>query len=222
MKGTLTPKVKICCISSIQEARIAIKYGATSIGLVAEMPSGPGVINDTLIADISASIPSKISTYLLTSKSTSLEIIEHHKKVNTSTIQIVDYLKQGNYDDIRLGLPGVDIVQVIHVLNKASIEKAIELAPLVDYLLLDSGNPNLRVKELGGTGKTHNWEISKIIREEVGIPIYLAGGLNSSNINRAIQTVQPYGIDLCSGVRTNDQLDENKLKEFFEAIKNNN
>jgi phosphoribosylanthranilate isomerase len=83
---------------------------------------------------------------------------------------------------------------------------------------LDSGNPNLFVKELGGTGRTHNWELSRKIRESIKVPIFLAGGLNQDNVRSAIETVEPYGVDLCSGVRTNGNLDEIKLEAFFKAI----
>ena len=220
MKPTLHPKVKICCISSIAEAKLAIENGADAIGLVGEMPSGPGIISDELIKKIASIIPPSISSFLLTSETTTTKIIEHHKKVNTNTIQIVDKLTKGNYQDLRIKLPEIDIVQVIHVIGEESITEALNIAPFVDYLLLDSGNPNLKIKTLGGTGKVHNWEISKRIRESVKIPVFLAGGLNSQNIKAAINKVQPFGVDLCSGVRTNGKLDERKLKSFFDTVKN--
>lgn len=219
MKGTLDPKVKICCISSIAEAQMAISYGASAIGLVSAMPSGPGVISDQLIKQIAETIPSHIDTFLLTSKSCANEIIEQHEKFKTNTIQIVDAIEDEAYPKLRKHLPGVTLVQVIHVLNKESITEAIRIAPFIDQILLDSGNPNLKVKELGGTGNVHNWNISKTIREELDIPVYLAGGLKSTNIKQAINVVQAYGIDLCSGLRTNGNLDEQKLAAFFAAVK---
>lgn len=212
------PRVKICCISSIQEAQIAIHYGASALGLVGNMPSGPGVIQDELIYEIAKSVPPPVSTFLLTSEREPAAVIDHYKKVHTSTIQIVDALHDRQYEKIRKELPSVKLVQVIHVLDNHSVDDAIEISEMVDAILLDSGNPNLSVKELGGTGRTHNWELSKKIRESIRIPIFLAGGLNKDNVKRAIDFVQPYGIDLCSGVRTNGQLDERKLEEFFRAI----
>ena len=132
---------------------------------------------------------------------------------------MVDALKEGSYDEIRTALPMVKLVQVIHVLDETSVEAALHIATKVDAILLDSGNPNLEVKELGGTGRVHNWEWSKTIREEVEIPVFLAGGLNPTNVREAIAYVQPFGLDLCSGVRTNGQLDPKKLHAFFSAIK---
>ena len=210
--------IKICCINSIEEANLAIEAGASALGLVGHMPSGPGIISDDLIAEIAASVPDHIETFLLTSETKFDDIIKHHSKVNTSTIQIVDALAQGTHNQIKQALPNINIVQVLHVLNKDSIEEAIEISKFVDCILLDSGNPDLVTKELGGTGRTHNWEISKTIVEKVNIPVFLAGGLNPSNASKAIREVKPYGLDLCSGVRTNGHLDVEKLTSFFTAI----
>lgn len=212
------PRVKICCIGSIEEAKIAVELGASALGLVGKMPSGPGVIDDELINQIARAVPPPISTFLLTSETKPKDIIAHYKKVYTSTIQIVDELENRGYELIHHELPNVKLVQVIHVIDDKSVKEAIEISKYVDAILLDSGNPNLPVKELGGTGRTHSWELSRKIRESIPIPIFLAGGLNKDNVKQAIETVHPFGIDLCSGVRTNGQLDKNKLREFFNAV----
>jgi phosphoribosylanthranilate isomerase len=211
-------KVKICCISSIEEAKLAIAHGAAAIGLVGRMPSGPGIITDELINSIAKTVIPPIDSFLLTSETTAEAIIAHHNKVNTTTIQMVDALSGREYHKIREAIPHVKLVQVIHVLDEKAVQEAIEISEWVDAILLDSGNPNLSTKVLGGTGKTHNWDLSKKIRENISIPTYLAGGINKDNIRMAIDHVQPYGIDLCSSVRTNGQLDERKLEELFKAL----
>lgn len=211
-------RVKICCISSMEEAKLAIKHGASTLGLVGNMPSGPGVIDNKLIGEIVKSIPPAVSTFLLTSETTAEDIIVHYRKVNTTTIQIVDKLPVSQYQTLRRELPNVKLVQVIHVTDENSVKEAVEASAFVDAILLDSGNPNLQIKELGGTGRTHNWELSKQIRESIDIPLFLAGGLNKDNVKEAIEKVQPFGVDLCSGVRTNGKLDEEKLTAFFKEI----
>ena len=213
------PKVKICCISSPEEAKIAIKHGASALGLVGHMPSGPGIIEDYLIHQIAKSVPPPIATFLLTSETEATAIVKHYQKVHTTTIQIVDALTDRQYAAIRNEIPHVKLVQVIHVIDENSVQEAIEISEFVDAILLDSGNPNLATKELGGTGRTHNWDLSRKIRESISIPLFLAGGLNKENVRQAIDAVQPFGIDLCSGVRTNGKLDERKLDEFFRAIR---
>lgn len=218
MPSKSKPKVKICCISSIQEAQIAIECGASVLGLVGPMPSGPGIIDDKLIASIAKTIPTDIETFLLTSETNAEKIIAHHNLVNTTSIQLVDELPLRDYEQIRQQLPTIKLIQVIHVIDENSVTQAIEISEYVDVILLDSGNPNLAVKELGGTGRTHNWNLSKKIRDGIKIPLFLAGGLNQQNVKQAIDFVQPYGIDLCSSVRTNDKLDRQKLINFFKAI----
>ena len=218
MEETTKPRVKICCIRSKAEAHTAIQYGASALGLVGNMPSGPGIIPDNLIFEIAQIVPTAIDTFLLTSETNPDEIIKHQQRVKTNTIQIVDKLASGTYADIKTALPNIKLVQVIHVLDEKSVAEAIKISEEVDYLLLDSGNPNAKIKELGGTGRVHNWELSRAIRKAINIPIFLAGGLNPENVNQAIEKVQPFGLDLCTGVRTKDKLNEAKLEKFFNSI----
>jgi phosphoribosylanthranilate isomerase len=242
MKPTRTPRVKICCIASVDEAALAIDCGASALGLVSHMPSGPGVISDELIAEIAAIAPPAIGTFLLTSRQRVTDIIAQQRFCRTNTIQICDHLAVGTYRDLKDALPGISVVQVVHVTpyvetgrapsrsapgdaaghvstgNPECIEEAAHIAPHVDAILLDSGNQKLAVKELGGTGRTHDWALSRAVRERVAIPLFLAGGLTPENVGRAIEEVGPFALDVCSGVRTEGKLDVIKLKRFFSAV----
>ena len=211
-------RIKICCIGSESEARMAIGFGASAIGLVGKMPSGPGPIEDELIAAIAKSTPPPVATFLLTSETSAAEIIAHHLRTFTNTIQLVDELQENSYEKIRAALPAIKLVQVIHVVDDYSVEEALKISGYVDAILLDSGNPKLKIKELGGTGRVHNWLISRKIKEQVKIPVFLAGGLNAGNVKQAITVVEPFGVDVCSGVRLNGLLDEKKLDAFFNAV----
>jgi phosphoribosylanthranilate isomerase len=219
MKPTSTPRVKICCISSPEEAALAVECGASALGLVSQMPSGPGVISDEQIAEIAATVPPAVGTFLLTSRQTVAEIIEQQRFCRTNTIQICDQLTVGTHRDLKDALPGISVVQVIHVTGTESVEEAARVAPHVDAILLDSGNQKLAVKELGGTGRTHDWRLSREIRERIGIPLFLAGGLTPENVGRAIDEVGPFGLDLCTSVRTDGRLDGAKLRAFFAAVR---
>ena len=179
------------------------------------MPSGPGPISDELIRQIAKTVPPPVATFMLTSETMVNEIIEHHQLTNTNTIQIVDSLSSGSYADLRAALHSVKIVQVVHVIDESSVEEALEISGMVDAILLDSGNPKLKVKELGGTGRVHNWQLSRIIMENAKCPVFLAGGLNPDNVRQAIEEVQPFAVDVCSGVRTDGKLDRQKLELFF-------
>lgn len=222
MKPTTTPRVKICCIASVDEAWMAIEHGASAIGLVSEMPSGPGPISDELIAEIAAIVPPGVSSFLLTCRQDVGSIIDQQRRLGVNTIQLCDRLPAGSHRELRQGSPGVSLVQVVHVTGPEAVEEAIAVAPHVDAVLLDSGNQSLAVKELGGTGRTHDWSLSRRIREAIEVPLFLAGGLKPDNVAAAIQEVQPFGIDVCSGLRPNGALDRHKLAEFFKQIRGSN
>jgi len=197
---------------------MAIDAGASAVGLVSAMPSGPGPIPEELIAEIAATIPPGVSSFLLTCLQDAASIIEQQRRLGVNTIQICDRLTQGSYQDLREALPGVSLVQVVHVTGPEAVDEAVAVAPKVDAILLDSGNQSLAIKELGGTGRTHDWTLSRKIREAIEVPLFLAGGLNPSNVAAAIREVQPFGIDVCSGLRTNSNLDREKLETFFDRI----
>jgi phosphoribosylanthranilate isomerase len=197
---------------------MAIRYGASALGFVSAMPSGPGPISEELIAEIMPRVPTEILTFLLTSKQDSPSIIDQQRRTKANTVQLVDTVSFETYRELRTALPGISIVQVVHVAGSDAIDAAHSIAPFVDALLLDSGNPNLAVKQLGGTGRVHDWTISRIICAELAKPVYLAGGLNPENVAEAIRLVRPFGVDLCSGVRTNGALDEEKLSRFFDRV----
>jgi phosphoribosylanthranilate isomerase len=212
-----SPRVKICCIMSHAEAAVAIGAGADAIGLVSAMPSGPGPIGEELIASIAAATPPPVATFLLTSRQSTAEVIAQHRRCRTTAIQIVDRLAEGAHAALREALPGVRLVQVVHVQGPESVDEAVRLAPHVDALLLDSGNQRAAVRELGGTGRVHDWSLSRLIRQAVSKPVFLAGGLRPENVGEALAAVGPFGVDVCSGVRTGGRLDPAKVAAFIRA-----
>ena len=214
-----TPRVKICCICSLEEAWTGIDHGASALGLVSEMPSGPGVISESLIADIARRIPPFVSSVLLTSKRSPSEIIEQHSRCGTNAIQICDDLDPDGLDEVASALPGIDIIKVIHVHGGGSIKEAETISRHVDGILLDSGSKGGSLVELGGTGRTHNWDISRRIVEAVEVLVILAGGLNPGNVADAIKQVRPFAVDVCSGVRTGGSLDADKLRSLMSRIR---
>ena len=211
----LKPHIKICCISTMAEAALAVRCGADAVGLVSAMPSGPGVITEELIAEIAATVPPGVATFLLTSRTDALGIIAQQRRTRVNTIQLCDRVSADCLRELRDALPGIALVQVIHVTGEESMAEAVAVADKVDAVLLDSGNQKLAVKELGGTGRTHDWKFSRAIVQAVNVPVFLAGGLNSENVAQAIEQVRPYGLDICSGVRMNGKLHKQRLEEFI-------
>lgn len=219
MKPSPWPRVKICCIASVEEAWLAIDHGASALGLVSAMPSGPGPISEQLIKEIAAHIPPGVSSFLLTCKQDVDAIVDQQRRLGVNTVQICDRLDEVDHRLLRQAMPAVSLVQVVHVTGPESVVEAVAVAPHVNAILLDSGNQSLPVKELGGTGRTHDWKLSKQIRETVTVPLFLAGGLNGTNVADAIHQVAPFGVDVCSGVRTDGKLDKIKLASFFDAVR---
>jgi len=212
--------VKICCIASIEEARLALSAGASALGLVSAMPSGPGVISDDRVAEVAAAMRGEaVRTFLLTARTRAEDIAAQHLASGTTTLQLVDHVPLPELRRLRALCPGVEIVQVIHVTDERVLAEAEAAAPLVDALLLDSGNPALAVKELGGTGRTHDWALSRRIRDAVHPrPLWLAGGLQAGNVGEAVARVAPHGVDLCSSVRVAGRLDAGRLSAFMRAV----
>lgn len=216
----MSPVIKVCCIASLAEAQLAVAAGADALGLVSAMPSGPGVIDDAAIAAIAAAVPRPTRTFLLTARTGADAIAEQHARAGTTTLQLVDQVPHDELRRLRRLCPGVELVQVVHVTGEASVDEAVAAAPLVDALLLDSGHPGAAVKELGGTGRTHDWALSRRIRDAIHPrPLFLAGGLHAGNVAQALAAVRPQGLDLCSRVRTAAQLDAHKLREFVAAAR---
>jgi len=211
----MKPRIKICCISTVAEAKLAVRCGANAVGLVSAMPSGPGVIAEETIAKIAATVPPGVSTFLLTSRTDASGIIAQQRRTRVNTLQLCDRVSIECLHELRAALPGIALVQVIHVTGEESVAEAVAVADKVDALLLDSGNQNLAVKELGGTGRVHDWRLSREIVEAVKLPVFLAGGLNPDNVAAAIAQVRPYGLDICSGVRTDGKLHQQKLERFI-------
>ena len=212
-------RVKICCIGSAIEARTASVAGADALGLVGDMPSGPGTIDDLTARTIERAAPPGVTAFLLTSRTQGDEIAAHARYVGVSVVQIVSHVDPAQHAIVRKAAPGLKIVQVVHVEGEAAVGYAHAYARSADALLLDSGRPGAEPAELGGTGRRHDWDVSRRIVREVDVPVWLAGGLTPWNAAEAIETVKPFGLDMCTGVRSAGRLDAGKLKSLFAAVK---
>jgi phosphoribosylanthranilate isomerase len=210
-----TLRVKVCCIASIKEAELAIEAGADALGLVSAMPSGPGVIDDAQIVELARWIGRQAASVLLTSRLTADTIGEQLRHSVPTVLQLTDAVSDRELALLREQHPEVVLMPVVHVRDHASIEEATHYATRADAILLDSGNPAAAVKELGGTGRIHDWQISRAICDAVDVPVFLAGGLKAANVADAVRVVHPFGVDVCSGVRRDGKLDRTLLQDFI-------
>jgi phosphoribosylanthranilate isomerase len=212
-------RIKVCCIASAHEAELAVACGADAIGLVGRMPSGPGPIPDELIAAIATRLPPPIAGFLLTSETRAEAIADHVRRTRVSTVQIVSHFDPLESAELARLLPAVRRVQVIHVEDRRVLDLIEVYAAHVHAFLLDSGRPGAAVPELGGTGRVHDWDLSRAFVDSSPHPVFLAGGLTPENVGRAVRHVRPFAVDLCSGVRVAGRLDRERLAAFVAAVK---
>lgn len=212
-------RFKVCCIQNEDELATAVMVGASAVGFVTAMPSGPGPIDDDDIAQLLPRVPPGVTSFLLTCETGPASLIDQWRRLPADCLQLVDRVDLSAYAELRAALPGVRLVQVVHVEGEDAVDEAVAVARGADgrgadAILLDSGRPGAHVPELGGTGRVHDWAVSRAVVEAVDVPVFLAGGLNGGNVAEAVAAAGPYGVDVCSGVRTDGQLDPVKLEAF--------
>lgn len=215
----MTPRIKICCIRDEAERALAVRAGADALGFVGPMPSGPGVLAMERITPLVEGVPPGVSAFLLTAEIEPGAIIAAARQSRCPVIQLVDAVEPEAIEAVRRALPGRRLVQVVHVRGPDDVQVARRAAPRVHAILLDSGDPDAAVKRLGGTGRTHDWALSRAIVEAVDRPVFLAGGLTPENIGHAIARVRPFGVDVCTGVRRGGRLDADRLARFVAAAR---
>jgi phosphoribosylanthranilate isomerase len=189
----------------------AIAAGADALGLVSVMPSGGNDITDAMIAKIAELAPPPVATVLLTAETKADAISAHIRATNPTAVQIVAHIEPTESARLARLEPHVRRIQAIHVTGEEALDFVDVYSPHIHAFLLDSGRPGEKIPVLGGTGRTHNWAVSSRFVQESTRPVFLAGGLTTENVGDAIRQVRPFGVDLCSAVRTNGQLDAQKL-----------
>lgn len=209
-------RLKVCCIASPAEARLAVAAGAHALGLVGPMPTGPGVLAEDAIAPIAAGVPPGVSRFWLTARTDPAEIARLAPLLGVEVVQCVRSLAPADHRRLAEAVPWLRRVQVIHVEDARALDEAAVYAPVADALLLDSGRPS--ADEFGGTGRRHDWSVSAEIVRRSSVPVWLAGGLTPDNVAEAVAQVRPFGVDVCSGLRTDGALDAGKLAAFVAAL----
>lgn len=211
-------RLKVCCIADHDEAATAVRLGACALGLVAVLPSGARVLDEHTLPALAATIPPPVARFLLTSSTAPEEIVAQAVAARVDTVQLADEVPLSVYQALRRGAPHVRIAQVLHVQGPEVVPQAQSVAPHVDALILDSGTPKAEVPVFGGTGRVHDWSLSRQVVTAVGIPVFLAGGITAANVGLAVEQVRPFGIDVCSGVRSDGRLDPAKLSDLVRAL----
>ncbi|MCO4771258.1 MAG: phosphoribosylanthranilate isomerase [Deltaproteobacteria bacterium] len=211
------PRIKICCISSEQEVAIAVAGGADLLGFVAPPLGGLGVIPVERIAELISLVPPGCVAVLLTGLTGFEDIANQVRLARPDGVQLVRSTTPETRRALREAFPGLRLLQVVHVHGEDAIDDALAAQEHSHGLVLDSAVLGGPTEQLGATGTTHDWSISARVVAAVDVPVYLAGGLSAANAAQARRVVGSFGLDLCSSVRTQGRLDQDKVSAFVAA-----
>lgn len=206
-------RVKICGNRTSDDLALAGRMGADAVGLiVSPRHRTEDAIAPATAAALLRDVPVFVNSVLVTHLLTAPEVLELHRTVPTSTIQLHDAIAPAEVEAIRRAIPHIPLIKAVGVTDEGAIEVARRFERYVDALLLDTHAGD----RIGGTGIVHDWSISRRIVAAVNKPVLLAGGLRPENIVQAIQEVRPYGVDVNSGVEfANGEKDPERVREFI-------
>jgi len=213
-------KVKICGVTNLEDARAAVWFGADAVGfLVGQVHYSTGsFLAPGEVAKIVAALPPFCSAVLVTHLSRPEEVIPILKVANVTTLQLHGDTTPQEAVEIKNFLPFLKTYKVVHVFDASVIEEANRYIGSVDGIILDTAIK--ATGQVGGTGQTHDWGVSKEVVRSTALPVILAGGLNPENIITAIRVVQTYGVDVNSGVSNPDGTkDHEKVRLFIAQAK---
>ena len=186
-------RVKICGVTCLEDLRVAVDAGADAIGLLVDVPvDSPREISPGRAAELVAEVPPFVTTVLVTMPETPERAVELVRTVESDAIQIHGDMGVG---DLAYLTATVD-ASVVKVLDAAALERTSRYADVADALLVDSVDEDGG----GGTGRTHDWKRTRAIADDLHSPIVLAGGLTPENVAEAVRTVEPFAVDVASGV----------------------
>src|SRR5262249_6130052 len=196
-------RVQIAGISSLDEALAAERAGADALGFTLRLPSGVhDGLTEAKARDIIAQLPPFVVSVAITYEATARAAVELCRYLGVMAVQLHGDFPTGELRLIRAALPHLKLIRAVHVTGPDAIARAHALERHVDALILDTYDP---VSGRGGaTGKTHDWEVSRALVQAVRVPIILAGGLTPDNVATAIRRVEPWGVDVHTGVEDPD------------------
>jgi len=208
-------KVKICGITRNEDLVMATEAGADAVGVVIDVPSSPRNLTIEKAKKIIENAPIFVKTVAVTVPKNLDHLTKIYEKLKPDILQI-----HGNNlpkDAIREKLPDASLIRAIQATSNEVIEDAVEVANTFDAVLLDSFVSG----KYGGTGKAHDWGLSKQVREAIyPRPLILAGGLKPENVKDAVRMVQPYAVDVSSGVESQPGIkDYRRILEFIKNAK---
>lgn len=212
-------RVKICGITNIKDALAAVSYGADEIGFhVGQVRGSRNIISKEKTAEIISQLPGSVVPVLVTTSSEPREIMRLAQETGVSAVQFHGDVSSDDVAFVKKEFPSFKMYKIIPVRDESAIIEARKYEKIADAVLLDTSSKE--TGQVGGTGKTHDWEVSRKIVGSISLPVILAGGLNPENVAEAINKVRPYMVDVNSGVSNPDGTRNlEKMKLFVERAK---
>ncbi len=212
-------RVKICGLTREEDLAVAVAAGADAVGFIVGVPSSPRNLTLEMAEMLLSQVPIFVDSVVVTAPKSIKQLVEVCEGLKPSAIQI--HGKEPlDSSEIREKIKDTRLIKTVYVTEDALNETAIEDSKMFDALLLDSFSKG----QYGGTGKVHDWTLSRQIKEAVApVPVILAGGLKPENVKEAILKVQPYAVDVASGVELSPGVkDHEKVRAFVKKAKKSN
>lgn len=206
-------KVKICGNASLNDLKIALSAGADAVGFITGTNyKSEDAVTKSCAKKLVLSLPPFVASVAVTHLQNPQDLIDIIDETGCSTLQIQNDVSLEDMDIVKNGLPHTKIIKAVHVTGIEAIEKAEMFSKTADAIILDTKTET----RIGGTGITHDWNISAEIVKRLNKPVILAGGLSPSNLAEAIEKVKPYAVDVHSGVKKNGARDFYLTKSFVD------
>jgi phosphoribosylanthranilate isomerase len=213
-------RVKICGVTSADDARLAAVCGADAVGvLVGQRHPSTDFVSSNEAAAILAALPPFVTAALVTHEYDPAAVADAIAVVRPNVVQIHSEMPPTDCAELRNRFGGIRIIKSYHVTGPEAVDYGRRYVDAVDGFVLDSLNP--ATGQVGGTGLTHDWNFSAAIVRRYRLPVMLAGGLTPANVAAAVAVVRPFGVDVNSGVKgaIGGRKDPGKMREFIVRAK---
>lgn len=208
-------KVKICGITSPEDLTLAVDVGADALGFVVDVPESPRDLSIAQAKDLVTRVPVSVESVVVTVFRSIDRLEQICRELRPNAIQL--HGAPALSPKIRRKLPRLRMIGAFSVNSDSQLVTTIHWVRGFDAVLVDTFD----AERIGGTGKTHDWNVSRQVREKISpTPLILAGGLTSHNVKEATGIVKPYAVDVSSGVENAPgRKDRNKLFSFIRNAK---
>ncbi|ADD03662.1 N-(5'-phosphoribosyl)anthranilate isomerase [Natrialba magadii ATCC 43099] len=203
-------RVKICGLTNADDLQTAVDAGADAVGVICDVPvDSPREVAVQEARDLVANVPPFVTSVLVTMPETPAAAAELAATVEPDALQIHGSLEPAALESVREQTS----TELIYAVDSQAVDEAEDAAAAADALLVDSTDEDGG----GGTGETHDWERTRDLVAALETPVILAGGLTPANVTEAVQTVEPFAVDVASGVEaTGGVKDTDAVRSFVE------